>query len=198
MSTQTYETFVSEYKARQKSRMLIAAGIMVVGFLLAATGIGAIIGIVAMVYLVILAVRGSVLRSHTKKSLKVLHKTGVVEKAMAAIGEAQTCQLDELTYAWNDDYLYLPYGAIYPMEKVAWIHLFTQNLSYMFIFRFSISACKLFLRDGTQSLLFYGKPKDQEAFKRLLIGLKETKPALLLGYSQENQQQYNQITAEKE
>ena len=197
MNTQAYETFVAPYKSRHKKQMLIAAGAMVLGFLLAATGIGIIVAIVAMVYLAIIGVRGSVLRSHAKKSLKALHKDGLYEQAMAGFHQASTCQLDEMTYAWNEDFLYLTYGAIYPMARVAWIHPYTQTVSYLFIIRFSFNACKLFLTDGTQSLLCYGKAKDQEAFKQLLIGLKEANPLLLLGYSAENQQQYNQIKAEK-
>lgn len=195
MNTQAYETYVSSYKSRQKTTLLIAAGAMVLGFLLAATGIGAIVGIGAMIYLVIMGVRASALSSHAKKSMKALYKAGKYENAMEGFSQASTCQLNDQTYAWNEAFLYLPYGAIYPLEKVAWIYPYCQNISYLFIFRFSINACKLFLKDGTQSLMYYGKAKDQEAFKKLLIGLKEAQPALLLGYSAENQKLYDQIKA---
>lgn len=195
MNTQAYETFVSNYKSQQKTRLLISAGAMVLGFLLAATGIGIIVAIAAMVFLVVYAVRGSVLKSHTKKSLKILHKAGQYEHAMDAISQVTSCQIDEQTYAWNDEYFYLPYGAVYPIKKLAWIHLFAQKVSYMFIFRFTFNACKLFLTDGTETLLFYGKAKDQEAFKQLLISLKEKNPELMLGYNAENQQLYNQMKA---
>ena len=195
MNTQAYETFVSSYKSRQKTRLLASAGAMLLGFLLAATGIGIIVALVAMVFFVVYAVRGSVLKSHAKKSLKVLHKAGQYEHAMEAIQQVSSCQIDEQTYAWNDEYFYLPYGAVYPLKKMAWIHLFSQTVSYMFIIRFTANACKLFLNDGTETLLFYGKAKDQEAFKKLLIALKEKNPDLLLGYNAENQQLYNQIKA---
>ncbi len=194
---QAYETFVSTYKNRQKKRLLIAAAVMVGGFLLAATGIGIIAAIVAMGWLAMEGTRTMTLRTHTKNALKALHKAGQYKPALECMEQVTTCQIDDLTYAWNEEYLYLPHGAIYPMQNVAWIYPYCHTVSYLFIIRMQINACKLFLTDGSQTLLFYGKAKDEEAFKRLLAGLKATKPELLLGYSQQNQQLYDQLKGAK-
>lgn len=195
MNTQAYENFVSIFKTKRRKKLLIAVAVVVLGFLLVATVIGAFAAIGAVIYLMMELVRGSVYSSHTKKSLKALHKDGQYEAAMNGLAQAKTCQLDELTYAWTEDFLYLPYGAIYPMKKVAWIYPYCHTQVHYLVIRIKTSACKLFLTDGSQSLLYYGKAKDEEAFKRLLVGLKEANPALLLGYTQENQQLYQQLKA---
>ena len=192
MNTDAYEKLTAPYQERQKKRLLIAAGVMVLGFVLAATGIGAIAGIAAMIYLMMEGIRTWTCRSHAKKSIKALQKAGVFDRAMGGAADANVCRIDELSYAWNDEYLYLPYGAVYPLKDVAWIYPYTHNMVVL-LFTISINACQLFLADGTQSLLFYGKAKDQEAFRKLLAGLKQTKPELLLGYSDENKQLYQQI-----
>lgn len=192
MNTDAYEKMIVPYKERQKKRLLTAAGVMVLGFVLAATGIGAIAGIAAMIYLIMEGIRTYTCKSHERKSLKALQKAGVFDRAMGGAAGASTCQIDGLPYAWNEEFLYLPYGAVYPLKDVAWIYPYAHNMVIL-LFTITINACQLFLADGTQSLLFHGKAKDQEAFRQLLAGLKQTKPELLLGYSEENKQQYQQI-----
>ncbi len=192
MNTDAYEKLIAPYKERQRKRLLTAAGVMVLGFVLAVTGIGAIAGIAAMIYLMMEGIRTYTCNSHARQSIKALQRAGVYDRAMGGAAGAASCQIDGLPYAWNEDYLYLPYGAVYPMKDVAWIYPYAHSVTFL-LFTITLNACQLFLTDGTQSLVFHGRAKDQEAFKQLLAGLLQVKPQLLLGYSEENKQLYQQI-----
>lgn len=198
MKQQHYNKIIASYKERQKKRLLYSAAAMILGLLLFATGIGFIIFIAAMIYFVVEAIRTSTLSQFRNKSLKKLQQQGVLDHIMDSLQHATTMQVDGVTYAWTDKYLCLPHGVILPLADIAWIFPFVKSLRYMMIPVAKLHWCKIHLLDGSETLAFYGKVKDKQAFNALLVGLKGVIPHLLIGYTPENQKLYHAMTAKKE
>lgn len=193
MKYQYYDALIAPYKERQKKRILISAAVMVVGFLLAASGIGAVIGIVALVYAMMETGRTASLSYVRKKSLEKLEKQGKRQQVMDSLQFAKKMELDGLTYAWTDEYLCLPHGVLLPLQHIAWVFHFTHRVTYMMIPVMKMNSCKACLLDGTDALVFYGKAKDKQAFDALLSNLKNSIPHLLIGHTPENQEKYKEM-----
>ena len=190
-----YEVLIAPYKERQRKRMLIALAVMVAGFLLVATVIGGIVGLAAWIYLMLEMVKTFALFSVRKKSLAHLEKQGKKQQVMDSLQFATRMELDGVTYAWTDEYLCLPHGVILPLNAIAWIYLFTQKVSYMMIPIMKMNSCKVRLIDGKESLVFYGKAKNKQAFAELLSALQSKIPHLLIGNTPENQAKYKEMVA---
>lgn len=192
MNTQIYDDIVASYKKRQQMKLLISFGAMVLGFLLSATGVGAIVGIAAMIYLMIEAVRTFGTANVRKTSMKELQSKGLHDAAMLALQQAERQQMDGLTYAWTSEFFCTGYGAIFSMQKIAWIYPFTHTVRYMMIPIVRQHWCKILMLDGTERLAFYGKVKDQSAFERMLKGMRSVNPELQIGHTPENVELYKQ------
>lgn len=195
MNAGIYENIVGNYQKDQRKKMLIFLGVAVLGFLLAATGIGVFVGVAALICLMMAAVRVSAASNVRKASIRQLRERGLYDSAMYSLQTADRQVMDGLTYAWSDDFFYTGYGAIFPMKEVAWVYPFTNTVRYMMIPIMKQHCCKIRMLDGTEKLVFHGKAKEQEAFRHILEGMLSVNPGLLIGYTQENAAIYQQRTA---
>lgn len=192
MNTQIYDDLVRNYKKRQRKKQLIAFAVMVLGFLLTFTGIGGIVGLVALLYLYLMWIDIAVLALARKKSKKELQANGLYDAAMQTLQHAERLQLDGLTYAWTNDFFFTGYGAIFPMQKIAWIFPFTYTARKMMIPIARQHWCQIMMLDGTSRVAFYGRVKDQAAFKKMLHGMHSVNPELQIGHTPANEELYNQ------
>ncbi len=190
MDIQMYNKIVETYKERQKKRLLISLALTVVGALTGATGIGAVVCIVSLVYFVIEGFRTLGTKSARNKNIAQLKSTGEFDTALQSLSTGMKHQLDGLTYAWSEDYFLTGYGAIFNMKQIAWIFPFTHTTSYMMIPVVRQQWCKAVMLDGTENIVFHGKAKDKAAFETMLRGMRTMNPDLLIGHTPENQQLY--------
>lgn len=195
MNQQYYDALIAPYKNRQKKRLLCSAGLMVLGLALSATGVGAVVCVVAMIYLMLELTRTLSLVSVRNKCLKKLSAEGSLNQIMDSLRYAKKMQVDGMTFAWTDEYLCLPHGVLLPLAQIAWLFPFTHTIRYMMIPVIRSHSCKIYLLDGTFALGFYGKVKDTVAFEALLVELKKVVPQLLIGHSEANQQIYQAMVA---
>lgn len=192
MNTQIYDALLANYKKRQITKQLITFAVMVLGFLLTFTGVGAIVGLVALFCLFGMWIRIGTLAHARKASKKELQANGLYDAAMQALQHAERLQMDGFTYAWTNDFFFTGYGAIFPMQKIAWIFPFTHTTRYLMIPIVRQHWCQIMMLDGTKRVAFLGRVKDQAAFKKMLHGMRSVNPELLIGYTPENEEQYNQ------
>ena len=192
MNTQIYDDLVSDYKKRQKKKLLIAFAVMVLGLLLIVTVIGGIAALVAWVYLLCEGIRTISTTKARKRSKKELQSKGLYDAAMQVLQHAERLQLDGLTYAWTKDFFFTGYGAIFPMQKIAWIFPYTYTARKMMISITRQHWCQIMMLDGTRRVAFWGQVKDQAAFKEMLHGMRSVNPELQIGRTPANEELYNQ------
>ena len=190
MENKVYGNLMAACKKRQRTRLLLSAAVMVLGFILCSTGIGGIAGLAAMLYLMMEGAKTCGMKLMRNKSLKMLKNSGKLKEAMESLANGKTQQLDGLTFAWSHDYFCTGYGAIYETQQIVWMFPFTQTIRYFFIPVVRNHWCKMLMTDGTERIAFYGKAKDKEAFEKLLRGLRMENPQLLIGHTQENMDRY--------
>lgn len=190
MDIQMYNKIVETYKERQKKRLLISLALTVVGALTGATGIGAVVCIVSLVYFLIEGVRTLGMKGARNKTVAQLKSTGEFDTALQSLSTGLKQQLDGLTYAWSEDYFLTGSGSILNMKEIAWIFPFTHTTTYMMIPVLRQQWCKAVMLDGTEHIVFHGKAKDKAAFETMLRGMRTMNPDLLIGHTPENQQLY--------
>ena len=192
MNTQMYNKIVETYQSRQKKRLLIALVLFVVGILTSATGVGAIVCIVSLVYLMIEGIRTIGTNAARKKCISQMKSSGEFDLAMTSLEGGLKQEMDGLTYAWSTDYFCTGYGLIIDMKQLAWIFPFTHTIRYMLIPVVRQNWCKALMLDGTERIVFYGKAKNKTAFETMLRGMLSMNPNLLIGHTAENQALYQE------
>lgn len=192
MKNQSYEEIVSNYKRAHNKKLLIGLAGMLLGLALSATGVGAVLCVVCLILLIVEVGRRASVTKMRNVSLAALHARGEMEQAQADIASAAQLQLDGLTYACTQSWFCTGYGAIYPVQEIAWIFPFTHTVKYMLIPVLKMHRCKMLTLDGRELVAFYGTARDKTAFERLLEMLRSVNPQLQIGHSPEEAQLYEQ------
>ena len=200
----SYKALVKQYKIRQIMKLFAALVVNVVMFsivsVLSAQGVIAFMAgltaFIAFFYFIIESVKSLGMLYVRAKGNKALKNKGLWDDAVTAMENAMYIQVDKQRFAMTDKYLCLPYGMILELNRIAWVYMQIQRIGYFYIPIMKMSICQFRLLDETSAVGFYGKVRDMEAFKKLLLGLKLHIPELLIGYSGENQKMYQKMVAE--
>lgn len=192
MKNQSYEEIVSNYKRVHNKKLLMWLAGMLLGLALSATGVGAVLCIVCLILLFVEVGRRASVTKMRNASLEALRARGEMEQAKAEIASAAQLQLDGLTYACTQSWFCTGYGAIYPVQEIAWVFPFTHTVKYMLIPVLRMHWCKMLTLDGRELVAFYGTTHDKSAFERLLERLRSVNPQLQIGHSPEEAQLYEQ------
>ncbi len=192
----TYEEYVRRWRRKTGKPLLIAAGLLVLGAILSFTGIGLAVAVVAGLFLFFEGYKVAGLGLARRNNLKKFEKSGLKEAACESFSQAQQGAAGRMYCAWNRDYLFTDSGVIIPMQAVAWIYKEIQSVNFLFIPLIRIHSIEIKTLDGKGVSLYMGKVKDDEALARILFGIQQVNPKLLIGHSEENQQRYSQLVSD--
>ena len=197
MKTVDYKSLATQYRVRQIKKLFTAAVVMIVMFFAASViPVAGLAAMIAFIYLLMESIKAVILSLVRRKGNKVLKNKGLWNDAMTAMENAVHIQVDKQCFAVTDKYLFLPYGMILELNRIAWVYMQIQTTRFFYIPVMKMNICQFKLLDETTALAFYGKVKDMEAFKKLLLVLKLQIPELLIGYTGENQKMYQKMVAE--
>lgn len=199
---QAYKEIVAPYKKQQVMKVLLPVLVMAASFCFAAVVpedinfVFGLAGTAAFLYAMMTGFKALTLMFVRRKSHRALKKLNLLERAMADLEHAARFQVDEHCFGLTEKYLCLPHGVILQVEKLAWVYTQATRMRYMYVIPLgTVRTCQVKTVDGKETAMFYGKVKNDQAFKALLVRLLQYNPRLLIGHTAENQQRYAQRVA---
>ncbi len=198
------QKILTAYRMRENGKVLIALMLIVVSIYIipsvmdedVAITISGVTLIVCFLYLLYAAIRLFSLLVFRRKTHKILKGYNELERALADLENAEVIREGGRVFAISKDFLFLPYGAILPMNSVAWIYMQRDTIRMLLIPLMRLHSCSLKLTNGMDVPVFYGKIKNKDAFDELIRRMMEINSSLLVGYSLENKLKYEMITTE--
>lgn len=192
MNNGMYDKILQTYQLRQRKRLIISLALVVIGALTAASVVGAVVCIVALVYFILEGIRTLSTNAARNKCVAQLKSEGRFDLTLQSLSGGMTQEMDGLTYVWSEDYFMTGYGMILNMKEIAWIFPYTHTVTYFMIPVMRYRYCKAMMLDGTERIIFNGQARNKAAFESLLSGMLSKNPELLIGHTPANQELYRQ------
>ena len=208
MKNAPFSAFAEPYRKNRNLRLLAVFALMASGYLLIMrTGpllgsermtppvilllaLGVTMEYAGMISLILTVIHRWILRTARRETAAALKEQELLDEAVRQLSGAARAQLDGLTYACSAQFLYLPHGAVYPIQDVLWISAERDSVRFLFIPLVTMHWHTLHLADGSQAIAFYGKVRRQSEYDALIALLKGIKPDLLAGSAAQNEWQY--------